>query len=82
MEDTRLPKCVMFGELVGGADCMGGQEKECMGCFLDDIRAFGFNADQWITAAQIEGEWRRTADRGAKHFMAKWIAAEEARSRL
>ena len=82
MEDTRLPKCVMFGELVGGADCMGGQEKEYMGCFLDDIRAFGFNADQWITAAQIEGEWRRTADRGAKHFMAKWIAAEEARSRL
>ena len=27
MEDTRLPKCVMFGELVGGADCLGGQEK-------------------------------------------------------
>ena len=28
MEDTRLPKCVIFGELVGGADCAGGQEKE------------------------------------------------------
>ena len=27
MEDTRLPKCVMFEELVGGADCVGGQEK-------------------------------------------------------
>ena len=25
MEDTRLPKCVMFGELVGGAGCVGGQ---------------------------------------------------------
>ena len=36
MEDTRLPKCVMFGEMVGGADCVGGQEKEWMGCFLDD----------------------------------------------
>ena len=23
MEDTRLPKCVMFGELVGGAGCEG-----------------------------------------------------------
>ena len=32
MEDTRLPKCVMFQELVGG----GGQKKEWMGCFLDD----------------------------------------------
>ena len=28
MEDKRLPKCAMFGELVGGAGCMGGQEKE------------------------------------------------------
>ena len=24
MEDTRLPKCVMVGELVGGAGCVGG----------------------------------------------------------
>ena len=29
-----------------------------MGCFLDDLRAFGINADQWTTAAQDEGEWR------------------------
>ena len=27
MEDTRLPNCVMFGELVGGAGCVVGQEK-------------------------------------------------------
>ena len=27
MEDTRLPKCVMFGELVEGAGCVMGQEK-------------------------------------------------------
>ena len=25
---------------------VGGQEKEWMGCFLDDLRAFGINADQ------------------------------------
>ena len=24
MEDTRLPKCVMIGEMVGGAGCVGG----------------------------------------------------------
>ena len=28
MEGTRLPKCVMFGELVRGAGCVGRQEKE------------------------------------------------------
>ena len=43
MEDTRLPECVMFGELVRGAGCVGGQEKEWIGCFLDDLRAFGIN---------------------------------------
>ena len=77
MEDTRLPMCVMFGEMVGGEGCVGGQENEWMGCFLDDLRAFGINADQWTTAAQDEGEYRRTAEQGAEHFMAKWIVAEK-----
>ena len=37
MEDTILPKCVMFVEKnVGCAGCVGGQEKGWMGCFLDD----------------------------------------------
>ena len=37
--------------------------------FLDDLRAFGINADQWTTAAQYEEEWRRTVEQGVKHFM-------------
>ena len=47
MEDTRLllPKCVMFGQLVGGAGCVGRQEKEWMGCLLDDLKAFDINID-------------------------------------
>ena len=50
-----------------------------MGSFLDDLRAFGINADQWTTAAQDEGEWRRTVEQGTEHFMAKLIAAEKPR---
>ena len=80
MEDARLPKCVMFGELVGGTGCGRGQKKEWMECFLDNLRAFGNNADQWTTAAQDEEEWRRMAEQGAEHFMAKWIAAEKPRA--
>ena len=34
------------------------------------------------TAAQDEGEWRRTAEQGAEHFMAKWIAEEKAKAGL
>ena len=46
MEDTRLPKCLMFGELVRGAGCVEVQEKCWIGYFLDDLRAFGINAGQ------------------------------------
>ena len=67
----------MSVELVGGAGCMGGQEKEWMECFLDDLRAFGINADQRTTTAQDEGEWLRTVGQGAEYFIVKWIAAEK-----
>ena len=60
MEGTRLPKCVMFGELVRDTGCVGGKEQEWVGCLLDNLRAFGINADQWTTAAQDKGDWRKT----------------------
>ena len=50
MENTRLPKCVMFREVMGGAGCVREQEKEWMSCLLDDLGAFGINTDQWTTA--------------------------------
>ena len=53
-----------------------------MGCLLDDLRAFGIQADQWTTAAQDEGEWHRTANEGAEFFMARWFATERARAAL
>ena len=31
---------------MGDAGCVRGQEKEWMGCFLDELRAVGINADQ------------------------------------
>ena len=82
MGDTRLPKCVMFGEIMGSAGCVGGQEKEWMGCFLDDLRAVGISADRWTTAAQDEGLWRRTAEQMVENFMAKWVVAEKAMAGL
>ena len=82
IEDTRLPKCVMFRELVGGTVSSGGQENEWMGCLLDDPRASGIKTDQWTTAAQDEREWHRTANEGAEFFMTRWFATERARAAL
>ena len=39
-----------------GYELRGGAGNEWMGCLLDDLRAFGINADQWTTAALDEGE--------------------------
>ena len=39
----------------GGRGLCRGPGKEWIGCFLDDLRAFGINTDQWATAAQDEG---------------------------
>ena len=62
---------------------MWGARENMIGCFLDDLRAFGINADQWTTAAaQRESEWLKIAEQGPEHFMAKWIVAEKARAGL
>ena len=83
MEDTRLPKCEMFEELVECADCVRRQGNEWMGDFLDDFRAVGINVGQWTTAAQDEEEWRSTVGQGeVERFMATWIAIEKVRAGL
>ena len=66
----------------GGRGLRGGPGKRVMICFLDDLRAFGINADQWIAAAQDGAGWRRTTEQGVGHFMAKWIVAEKAEAGL
>ena len=55
-----------------------------MGYLLDDLIAICINADQGsiLTAAQVEGKWRKTAKQGAKCFMLKCIADEEVGARL
>ena len=40
----------------GGCGLCGGPGKRVDGVFLDDLRAFGINAEQWTAAAQDEGE--------------------------
>ena len=62
-----------------GLSVWGAKKKSEWECFLDDLRAVGINADQWTTAAQDEGGWRRTAEQGAEHFMVKSIVAEKAK---
>ena len=60
---------------------MGGQEKEWMRCFLDDLRAFGINVDQSDDCSPGRGGTAKTAEQGAER-LAKWIVAEKVRAGL
>ena len=42
-----------------------------MGCFLDDLRAFGINAKHWTTEAQEEGQRRKTVEQRVEHRKAR-----------
>ena len=62
MEGMGLPKCVMFGELVGGADCVGvGQEKDWIGCLVDDLKLSASTP----TSGRLQRRTRRAQDGGA-----------------
>ena len=52
---------------IGGRGLHEGQAKEWLGCFLDDLRAFDINADQWKTAAQAKGIAAEKARAGLRH---------------
>ena len=68
MEHTRLSKCVMLliGGLVGAAGYVGSQKKEWTGYFLDDLKAFGINADYWTTAQLSSGREGMVQDGGTR----------------
>ena len=61
----------------GGRGLRGGPGKRVDGVLPGRPRSFRYiNADQWTTAAQDEGECRRTEQQGTESFIAKWIVAE------
>lgn len=57
MEDKTLPNCVFSGEFVRGVNSGGDQEKDRMGCPLDDIGALGTHTNQWTIAVEDNNEW-------------------------
>lgn len=69
IEGTRLPKWVMFEDLVGGTTSTGWQEEEWIGFFLGNLRAFAIQTEQWMTAAQDADDWHKTEKLEAGIFM-------------
>ena len=82
MEDTRLPKCVRLGELVGGRGLCEGPGKRVDGVFPGRPQSLWHQRRPVDDCSPGRGEMAQTAEQGAEHFMVKWIAAEKVRAGL
>ena len=78
MDNERLPKRVMFGEVDGGKGYSGGQEQDWMGCLERDLPLFNLptEAKHWTLAAK-PGEWFRRVEEAAEQYMKRWFATEK-----
>lgn len=72
MQDSRLPKAMMFGELVDGKRRRGGQPKNWRHCLSDALDKFGIDMGSWRTCASDPEAWKTMVDAGADMFMEQW----------
>ena len=66
----------------GGGGLCGGPGKRADGVFPGRPQSFRHQRRPVDDCSPGRGEMRRTAEQGAEHFMAKWIAADKAKAGL
>ena len=57
MPDCRIPKKVMFGNLVGGKKCKGRPLKTWIDCFEEDLERIKLNRWNWFKKAEHRLAW-------------------------
>ena len=66
MAEHRLPKKLMFGELLEGKRSQGRQKKRFKDTMKVSLKAFGIEHTSWEQVAQDRNKWRRAIKLGAK----------------
>ena len=69
--EERLPKRVMFGEVVGGNGYSGGQEWDSMGYLEEGLEEFGIKLEGWREAARKNRQMVPTGRRRGGGFHAE-----------
>ena len=79
MDNERLPKRVMFGEVDRGKGYSGGKEQDWMGCFERDLSLFNLPTDvkHRTLAAKKPSEWFRRVEEAAQRYMKRWFVTEK-----
>ena len=63
MEDERIPKQLLLGELWKGGRHRGGQRKRCKDTLKHGMKRCGISVDQWETVAGEKATWRAASSR-------------------
>jgi len=78
MDDNRLPKELLYGQLKSGQRLAGRPVKR----FKSNLRRCNIDRTTWKTAAQANSLWRRTCFAGVSEFENNRIVApQEKRAR-
>ena len=68
MPDERLPKRILYGELLTGARSHGGQKKRFKDTLKASLKDFGIDHNLWETTAQNRAAWRGVINKGAAAY--------------
>ncbi len=79
MSDMRLPKLLLYGELVHGKRRAGGQRKRFKDCLKASLKSLNINHDSWESLAVDSNSWRSTINNAAQD--AEKLRIEDQRSR-
>ena len=82
MADHRLPKKMLFRELLEGKCSQGGQKKHFKDTLKVSLKAFGIEHTDWKQVAQDRDKWHGAVKRGAKACKANRTAAAEQRRQV
>lgn len=64
MPDYRLPKCLMYGELISGSRSRGGQRKRFKDTLKSTLKKCDINPDAWEAACANRSLWRSQIKQG------------------
>ena len=68
MPDERLPKRILYGELLTGARSHGGKKKRFKDTLKASLKDFGIDHSLWETTAQNRTAWRGAINKGAAAY--------------
>ena len=68
MPDERLPKRILYGELLTGARSHGGQKKRFKDTLKASLKDFAIDHNSWETTAQNRAAWRGVINKGAAAY--------------